>query len=108
MILLILQSVSHTGKTTFAKEFVNGKKDWIRVSLDDLRNMKNQFWMFNQEKYIKDVELFLVKHALISGFNVVVDACNIRRKTVLKWVNLSKEINDTVLEFKKFDYIYAK
>jgi predicted kinase len=106
MILLILQGEPHTGKSTFAKEFVNGKNDWIRISLDDLRNMKNVFWKFNQEKYIKECEFFMVKNGLVNGLNVVIDACNIRRKTVYKWIKLADEIPNTEIKFKKFNTKY--
>lgn len=106
MKLLILQGRPHSGKSTFAKEFVNGKSDWVRISLDDMRLMKNEFWKFNQEKYLKDCEYFMVKHALLSGFNVCVDSCNIRRKTIFKWINLAKEIDNCEIEFKKFNTIY--
>jgi len=106
MILLILQGEPHTGKSTFSINFVKDKKDWIRISLDDLRNMKNTFWQFNQEKYIKECELFMVKNALEHGFNVVVDACNIRRKTIYKWIKLANEIPNTQIEFKKFNTKY--
>lgn len=73
--LLILKGLPASGKSTYAKDLV--KKGWKRVNKDDLRDMiDNNTWSKEKEKYIVNIEQFIVAHFLASGFNVVVDDTN--------------------------------
>jgi predicted kinase len=100
--IIVLQGVPASGKSTWSKEFVKGKEDWIRVCRDDIRSMRGDYWIPSQESFIDKMEQYAVESALKSGYNVVIDATNFNPKTVAKWMELA-QINDTDFEVKRFD-----
>lgn len=82
MKILILKGLPASGKSTFAKEYVERNKDWVRVNRDDLRNMRGAYWIPKQEDMITDWEHQAVVHALMHGQNVILDATNFNPKYV--------------------------
>lgn len=100
--IIVLQGIPASGKSTWSKEFVKGKEDWIRVCRDDIRSMRGDYWIPSQESFIDKMEQYAVESALKSGYNVVIDATNFNPKTVAKWMELA-QINDTDFDTKRFD-----
>jgi predicted kinase len=100
--IIVLQGIPASGKSTWSKEFVKGKEDWIRVCRDDIRSMRGDYWIPSQESFIDKMEQYAVESALKSGYNVVIDATNFNPKTVAKWMELA-QINDTDFDIKRFD-----
>lgn len=82
MKILILKGLPASGKSTFAKEYVERNKDWVRVNRDDLRNMRGAYWIPKQEDMITDWEHQAVVHALMHGQNVILDATNFNPKYI--------------------------
>lgn len=97
--LVVMQGIPACGKTTYAKELVKGKTDWVRVSRDDIRWMRGDYWIPDQEEYITQVENFMVNNALKNNLNVVVDATNLNPQTIKKWKR-SAEMYCAEIEFK--------
>lgn len=77
MKVLILRGLPASGKSTWAKAYVEKNKDWVRVCRDDLRNMRGTYWLPKQENLITEWERSLVKVALGAGKSVVLDATNL-------------------------------
>lgn len=100
--IIVLQGIPASGKSTWSKEFVKGKEDWIRVCRDDIRSMRGDYWIPSQESFIDKMEQYAIESALKSGYNVVIDATNFNPKTVAKWMELA-QINDTDFDIKRFD-----
>jgi predicted kinase len=100
--IIVLQGIPASGKSTWSKEFVKGKEDWIRVCRDDIRSMRGDYWIPSQESFIDKMEQYAVESALKSGYNVVIDATNFNPKTVAKWMELA-QINDTDFDINRFD-----
>jgi predicted kinase len=68
-----------SGKTTWAREqCTNG--DTVRVNRDDLRNMRGNYWIPDQEGMITDWEVRCALMALNSGKSVIIDATNLNEK----------------------------
>jgi len=82
MKVLFLQGIPASGKTTYAKAYCEKNKDWVRVSRDDLRNMRGKYWMPKDEVMITVMERACIKGALEYGKNVIVDATNFNKKFV--------------------------
>lgn len=80
--LLILQGIPCSGKSTWAKEFVGGKKDWVIVNRDSLRTMRGDYWIPEQEDFISKIETHAIESALNLNLNVIVDATNLNPKTL--------------------------
>lgn len=99
--ILVLQGPPASGKTSFAREFIKGKQDWVIVNRDSLREGRGDYWVPSQEDYISDLEEFSIKTAIKRGYNVIIDATNLNPKTIDKWNKLAKETNSSI-EFKKF------
>lgn len=46
--IVVLQGVPASGKTSWAKEFVKNKKDWVIVSRDSIRESRGDYWIPSQ------------------------------------------------------------
>lgn len=83
MKVIFTQGIQGSGKSFWAKEYcIKNSSSWVRVSRDDLRNMRGKYWLPKQEDLITDWERDNVLSALRSGMNVVIDAMNLNEKTV--------------------------
>ena len=56
MKIIVLQGAPASGKSTWAREFVKGKPEWIIVCKDALREGKGDYWVPVHEQYIKSLE----------------------------------------------------
>ena len=93
MELVILQGIPGSGKSTWAKEFVKGKTDWVIVNRDSIRDMRGDYWIPNQEKWVSKVEEASINSALNYNYNVIIDATNLNPKTLKKWQNIAYSFN---------------
>lgn len=73
--IYFLKGLPCSGKTTWALKNIDEKT--VRVSRDDLRNMRGKYWVPQQEKLITEWENDIIKNALKYGYNVIVDATNL-------------------------------
>jgi len=105
--LIVCQGVPASGKSTWAREFVTGKTDWVIVNRDSIRDGRGDYWIPEQENYISEVEEFQIKSALNNNLNVIIDATNLNPKTIEKWEKIAKEYNAT-LEYKLFEIPYKE
>ena len=99
--LIILKGVPASGKSTFAREYVKGRRDTIIVNRDSIREMCGDYWMPERENYITSVENFMVEKGLEKGYTVMVDATNLNPKTMRKWRAVA-EIHGVELDTKEF------
>jgi len=102
MKLLVLCGIPGSGKTTFSRDFLKGKTDWVRVSRDDLRSMRGDYWIPKQEEFITEMENSMVDYALSWQLNVIVDATNLHPKVIAKW-KAAAAVWGAEFEIKKFD-----
>lgn len=100
--VIILQGCPAAGKSTWAREFVKGKKDWVIVNRDSIREGRGDYWIPEQEKFISELEVFHIRKALEYGLNVIIDATNLNPTTLTKWDAIAKEFSAEV-EIKSFD-----
>jgi F0F1-type ATP synthase epsilon subunit len=56
----MLQGIPASGKSTWCREFIKGKKDWVIVNRDAIRNMRGDYWIPEQETYISEIEDFMI------------------------------------------------
>lgn len=100
--VIILKGLPGSGKSTWAREFVKGKKDWVIVNRDSLRNMRGDYWIVQQEDLITEWEDFCVKSTILAGLNVIIDATNLNQKVLNKWKNIASD-NSLEAEILMFD-----
>lgn len=103
--VIILQGTPASGKSTWAKAYCTKNKDWIRVSRDDLRHMRGKYWIPKQEGLITKMERSLIKDALDSGFNVIVDSMNLNTKHLESLKTYIKQCSniEPSIELKRFE-----
>lgn len=77
--LLILRGLPASGKTTFARDWVNeDPKNRVRVNRDDIRRMLGPYWVPSREKLVTSIENQSISSALDKGYSVVSDSTNFR------------------------------
>lgn len=101
--ILILQGLPASGKSTFAKKFVKDKKDWVRINRDDLRNMRGDYWVPEQEDLITKWEVSCMELAMAKGFNIIMDSTNLNPIFVNRLLKTIYVWNNYTVDFKVFD-----
>lgn len=111
--LIVLQGPPCSGKSTWAKEYIQGKeKTTIIVSRDSFRlhfcgdNTTKMFTDMNpdREDLITQLESTSIESGLKAGFDVIVDATNLNPKTINRMYKLADGAGITrdQIEFKEF------
>lgn len=106
-VMLMLQGVPCSGKTTWAKEFVQDKPGWIRVNRDDIRLMCGKYWIPSREDLISKYEESMVNIALAHNYNVIIDATNLNTETISKWRRIASNFA-AKFETKEFIISYEE
>ena len=103
--LLILQGIPASGKSTFAKQWVEeDPKTRVIVNRDSIRRGLGVYWVPSREDLVSTIEEFIVSEALLSGYNVVLDATNLNPLYLKNWTDLVNMIDKAIkIEYKKFD-----
>ena len=102
MKIIVLQGIPCSSKSTWAREFIKGKQDWVIVNRDSIRLARGDYWIPTQEDYISSLEEYAVIAAIDSDLNVIIDATNLNPKTIAKWQSIADNTNSEI-EFKFFD-----
>ena len=94
--LIILQGIPSSGKTTWAKNWVNEDSEHrVRFNRDDIRNMLGKYWIPSREPLINAMYESFLNQAMLEGYDIVLDNMNLNQKTLAK-------IKETVEEFNKW------
>ena len=103
--LLILSGIPASGKSTYAKQWVEeDPKTRVIVSRDSIRRGLGVYWVPSREDLVSTIEEFIVSEALLSGYNVVLDATNLNPLYLKNLTDLVNMIDKAIkIEYKKFD-----
>lgn len=94
--LIVLQGIQGSGKTTWAKNWINEDSEHrVRFNRDDIRNMLGKYWVPNRESLINAIYEAFLNQAMLEGYDIVLDNMNLNQKTLA-------EIKETVEEFNKW------
>lgn len=101
--LLILQGIPASGKSTFAKQWVEeDPKTRIIVNRDSIRRGLGPYWVPNREELVSAIEQSMVKLGMSFSFDICLDATNLNPSYLSKWVKFADE-HKYIVEYKKFD-----
>ena len=101
--LLILQGIPASGKSTFAKQWVEeDPKNRVIVNRDSIRRGLGVYWVPSRENLVSDIEYYHVKIAMDWNYDICIDATNLNPNYLNQWVNLAIDEKYTI-EYKKFD-----
>lgn len=94
--VLVLRGLQGSGKSTFAKQWVNENPEHrVRFNRDDIRNMLGKYWVPSREPLINDLyKQFLESTIFSRHYDVVIDNMNLDEKYV-------KEIEEIVRQRNK-------
>jgi|SRR6476620_884607 len=83
--LILCKGLPASGKSTFAKEWVNEDPTTrVRVNRDDIRRMLGPYWVPNRENLVTRLENRAVTESLLNGYSVILDATNFKSE---KWIS---------------------
>jgi predicted kinase len=107
--IIVLQGCPCSGKTTWAKEYLaNDENLTAYVNRDSIRmELNNGKYSMDKENEVTVIEERMVKTAILSGQDAIIDATNLNPKTIKKWENLAKEL-ECDIEFKMFYITYEE
>ena len=79
--IVMCKGLPASGKSTWAKEFVKGKKDWVRINNDELGAMLfGELWAEGRNTTIDSTRETLIEYAMKAHRNIVVDNTNLHPK----------------------------
>jgi predicted kinase len=79
--IVMCKGLPASGKSTFAREFVKGKKDWVRVNNDELSDMLfGEVFASDRSDLIDSMRKQLIESALAKKLNIIVDNTNLHPK----------------------------
>ena len=94
--LIILQGIPGSGKTTWAKNWVNEDSEHrVRFNRDDIRNMLGKYWVPSRESLINVIYESFLNQAMLEEYDIVLDNMNLNQETLA-------EIKETVREFNEW------
>lgn len=81
MKIIFTKGMQASGKSTWAKNFIEQNPNYKRVCRDDLRHMVSNY-TFNKEneKLITHIERSTIQDILMAGYNLVIDKMNLNQK----------------------------
>lgn len=92
--MLILQGLPASGKSTYAKEWVNqDPKHRVRINRDTMRLMLNPIYSMGHENLVTDILDFALNNILAHNYDVVIDNMNLSKKYVDDLEAKAKEAN---------------
>ena len=79
--LILMQGIQASGKSTWSRNWVlEDPEHRLRFSNDDIRNMYGKYWILSREHMVKNALRNFVGHAIISGYDIVIDNMNLNPK----------------------------
>lgn len=111
--VIICQGLPASGKTTWAKEWVNEDPEHrVRFNRDDIRNMLGKYWVSSREKLINSIYDNFLDEAMLNGYDIVIDNMNLNERTCKDIERIVLDFNDWIglspleirydVEYKKF------
>lgn len=102
--ILILRGLQGSGKTTFAKEWVNkDPESRVRFNRDDIRNMLGKYWVPKRESLITDVYMDFLNRAMTSQYDIVIDNMNLDEKYIEEVKNEVEDFNEWIRNVEVFE-----
>lgn len=101
--LLILQGIPASGKSTFAKQWVEeDPKTRVIVNRDSIRRGLGVYWVPSRENLVSDIEYSIVYHGIKHNYDICLDSTNLNPNYLNQWLLLADKY-EYEIEYKKFD-----
>lgn len=101
--VIVLRGLPASGKSTWAKDFVDRNPGWLRINKDDMRAMMhNSKWSKDNERQVLLLRDAAIEMALRSGYSVVVDDTNFASQHITT-IQAIADLAEAAFEVKDFD-----
>jgi len=111
--VIVLQGIPASGKTTWAKTWVEENKETrVRFNRDEVRNMLGPYRTSSREDLIDSIYKSFLNEAMLSGYDIVLDNMNLNPKTISEIEEEVKSFNEWIgqssinlvyeIEYKQF------
>lgn len=95
--IIVLRGIPASGKTTFAKSWVNEDPEHrVRFNRDDIRNMLGKYWVPARENFIDSIYNSFMDEAMLAGYDIVIDNTNLNKKVLANIEDLVEEFNNWI------------
>ena len=108
--LLVLHGLPASGKSTFARKWVEENPTTrVRINRDDIRRQLGPYFIGSREELVTTIERLSVFESLKAGYSVVIDATNLNPK-YYKWPHLLNQwlIQDSFPESEDIEFVENK
>lgn len=101
---IFIKGIIASGKSTFAKEFVEKNLDYKRINRDSIREMIDNYKFSKEsENLVTKIEREAIKSSLLSGYNIIIDKMNLNKRDFENDINFIKGIvSDIEIEIIEF------
>lgn len=105
---IILQGIQGSGKSTFAKKWVEENPiNRVRWNNDDCRRMCGPYSVLEREPFITSIRHTFIHQAMIDKKDIIIDDMNLNTRTIEYYEKIVKYYNEQntdkyILEYKQF------
>ena len=79
--IILCRGIQGSGKSTWAKKWVlEDPEHRVRFNNDDVRNMLGKYWVPEREGLVASIRDNLIKRAMWSGYDIVIDNMNLNSR----------------------------
>ena len=102
--VILCRGIQGSGKSTWAKAWAaEDPEHRIRINNDDMRNMLGVYWVPSREELITHSKNLLAIHAMMLGYDIVIDNMNLNPKEVKFWEDIVETHNNTIQNSDYYD-----
>jgi len=102
MKIIVTQGIPCSGKSTWAREYVNAHEDTtVIVNRDSIRSMLGEYWVPSREPLVTVIERSMIEASLKEDYDVIIDATNLNDNVIAEWKRIAKKFGADI-EFKLF------
>ena len=107
--VLVLIGLPASGKTTFAKNWINKSPETrVRFNRDDIRNMLGKYWMPERESVINDMFISFMESAMGQGYDIVIDNMNLNPYAIKEIKNIVNNFNNWENNLLQYEIEFVK
>lgn len=102
--LIICRGIPASGKSTWAKQWVNkDPKKRVRINMDDIRNMLGKYWVPEREPLVVKILMSSFLDAIDLSYDIVLDNTNLNQQAYETYVKMAQEHKYTITYKDFFD-----
>lgn len=90
--IILMRGLQGSGKTKWARAYVNTWANTVRVNRDDIRMQLFGKYTDVDEEVVTEVETAMVRAALRAGQHVVIDAMHLQQRYVNRWQRMGYKV----------------